>query len=239
MTNKTKIILVLTCLMMVTVYQIGKFQPYTTHAETTTTLNDTNDTAIRIRIIPNSNKYEDQQAKKMVKYAMDEYLNSNQDSFETIDSTREFITDNLSNIQSNVEHVLSTINYDKNFTVSYGAHLFPEKQFNGQTYEEGYYESLVITLGEGLGNNWWCFMNPDLCLGPSATKVTSSDDNWNAQYTAMENTQEAFQQQNFKSYFVEVVEILFGGRSEQPTQNSYVSADQNTNANWYLYEDEY
>ena len=31
-------------------------------------------------------------------------------------------------------------------------------------YPEGNYESLVITLGFGLGDNWWCVLFPPLCL---------------------------------------------------------------------------
>ena len=54
MTNKTKIIVAITLIMMVVVYQIGKTETKTTYAEETVTVNDT---AIRIRIIPNSNKY--------------------------------------------------------------------------------------------------------------------------------------------------------------------------------------
>ena len=232
MNKKTMIIVVLTLIMMVTVYQIGKAEPQSDSAQVVV-----NDTAIRIRIIPNSNKYEDQQAKKMVRYAIDEYLAANKSSFESISSTREFIMKNIGEIESKVGHVLDAINYDLDFEVSYGAHLFPEKQYNGETYEEGYYESLVITIGEGMGNNWWCFMNPDLCLGPSATSNQEAESNWNVQYEAMENTQEAFQTQNFKSYIGEVVDTLFGSRENEA--ESYVSADTSAKANWYLYEDEY
>ena len=31
-------------------------------------------------------------------------------------------------------------------------------------YEEGYYESLVVSIGEAKGDNWWCVMFPNLCL---------------------------------------------------------------------------
>lgn len=41
---------------------------------------------------------------------------------------------------------------------------FPEKEYKGVKYDEGYYESLVITLGEGKGKNWWCVLFPPLCL---------------------------------------------------------------------------
>lgn len=237
MTNKTKIIVAITLIMMVVVYQIGKSEPKTTYAEETVTVNDT---AIRIRIIPNSNAYEDQQAKKMVRFAIDEYLANNKTYFESINSTREFITANIGDIEQTVAHVLNTINYDEEFNVSYGAHLFPEKQYNGATYDAGYYESLVITIGDGLGNNWWCFMNPDLCLGPSAVKTEKTDEeNWNAQYTAMETAQEAFQTNNFKSYFGEVFENLFGSRDHVGNENAYADVNQPTKTTWYLYEDEY
>ena len=34
----------------------------------------------------------------------------------------------------------------------------------GIVTEEGEYESLVITLGNGLGENFWCVLFPPLCL---------------------------------------------------------------------------
>ena len=39
-----------------------------------------------------------------------------------------------------------------------------ENDKNQKVYEEGEYESLVISLGEASGNNWWCIMYPPLCL---------------------------------------------------------------------------
>ena len=41
---------------------------------------------------------------------------------------------------------------------------FPKKKYKGITYKEGNYESLVITLGEGAGDNFWCVLFPPLCL---------------------------------------------------------------------------
>ena len=44
------------------------------------------------------------------------------------------------------------------------ADSIPEKEYEGVTIPSGNYESLVITLGSGLGDNWWCVMFPPLCL---------------------------------------------------------------------------
>ena len=41
---------------------------------------------------------------------------------------------------------------------------FPKKVYKGVEYKEGLYESLVVTLGKGEGNNWWCVLFPPICM---------------------------------------------------------------------------
>jgi stage II sporulation protein R len=48
--------------------------------------------------------------------------------------------------------------------VNYGLNYFPKKEYKGVIYNEGYYESLVIKIGKGEGNNFWCVMFPPLCF---------------------------------------------------------------------------
>ena len=50
------------------------------------------------------------------------------------------------------------------YSIDYGMHEFPLKTYKGVTYEAGEYESLLVTLGEGKGDNWWCVLFPPLCL---------------------------------------------------------------------------
>ena len=50
------------------------------------------------------------------------------------------------------------------YNISYGDNFFPSKTYKGIKYPAGYYNSLVITLGQGLGENFWCVMYPPLCL---------------------------------------------------------------------------
>lgn len=54
--------------------------------------------------------------------------------------------------------------YNLDYKINFGENYFPEKEFNGVTYEEGYYESVLVTLGKGEGDNWWCVLFPPLCL---------------------------------------------------------------------------
>ena len=63
-----------------------------------------------------------------------------------------------------VNDKLKDIGYNKKYTINYGYNYFPKKKYKGITYKEGNYESLVITLGEGAGDNFWCVLFPPLCL---------------------------------------------------------------------------
>ena len=53
-------------------------------------------------------------------------------------------------------------NYQVQYDISYGDNFFPSKTYKGIKYPAGYYNSLVITLGQGLGENFWCVMYPPL-----------------------------------------------------------------------------
>ena len=136
------------------------------------------------------------------------------------------------------------INYDLGFEVSYGAHLFPEKHYNGEVFPAGYYESLVIRIGEGRGNNWWCFINPGMCLGPNTSEINEENRsaNWNFQNQLLENTQEAIRNQEFTSYLSGVVESLFGSDTEmvevQFDAQFANQAENNDEFDWFLFEDE-
>lgn len=50
--------------------------------------------------------------------------------------------------------------YDVQLTSS----LFPTRTYGELTFPPGYYDTLLITLGEGKGHNWWCVLYPSLCF---------------------------------------------------------------------------
>lgn len=126
--------------------------------------------AIRIRVIANSNDDEDIKVKEIVKDNLNIEINKLLIDAKTINEARYIIETNLSNIESIVSNVLRSLSYNKEFKINYGMNLFPEKEFKGIKYENGYYESLVITLGEGKGNNYWCVLYPPLCLLDNSKK---------------------------------------------------------------------
>ena len=120
--------------------------------------------AIRLRVIPNSNSKYDQYIKNKVKINLQDNIVTLLEKANNIDEARLIINDNLNKINSYVNKTLKEENYQKGYNVNFGYNYFPQKEFKGVIYKEGYYESLVITLGNGLGNNWWCVLFPPLCL---------------------------------------------------------------------------
>ena len=41
---------------------------------------------------------------------------------------------------------------------------FPSRTYEDLTLNEGWYDALIISLGTGEGDNWWCVVYPPLCF---------------------------------------------------------------------------
>lgn len=129
------------------------------------------DESIRIRVIANSNNSKDQLIKNVVRNNIETEVTNLLANVTNIDEARTLLEENIDLINERVEDVLEKNNYDVSYKVDFGYNLFPEKKYKGVVYEEGYYESVVVTLGEGKGDNWWCVLFPPLCL----METSSSD----------------------------------------------------------------
>lgn len=114
--------------------------------------------AIRIRVIANSDSWEDQNLKKEIKDELEYYLYDKLSDVRSTELADKIIKDNLPEVEKIVEK------YTLDYNVDYGMNYFPAKEYKGITYDEGEYKSLVVTINEGLGNNWWCVLFPPLCM---------------------------------------------------------------------------
>ena len=103
--------------------------------------------AIRFRVIANSDSVEDQMKKMEIKSAVEKEV------YTLINGE-----DNMDTIKDIVEE------YNVPYNINYGNNYFPSKTYKGIMYPAGNYESLVITLGDGVGANFWCVLFPPLCL---------------------------------------------------------------------------
>ncbi len=122
------------------------------------------DDAIRIRVVPNSNSENDQEIKNKVKEELQSSMYEVLKDSKTSSEAEKIINENLNKIDKDINNLLIKEKYNKGYVLNYGYNYFPKKEYKGITYEEGYYKSLLVTLGEGKGDNWWCVLFPPLCL---------------------------------------------------------------------------
>ncbi len=171
-----KIILILTLIIAVFIYKETKNNEVIIP-----------DTAIRLRVIPNSNSVLDQNMKnKVKKYLENNTYNLIKDE-DNKEVAREKIKNNIPKTKEDIEQIFNENNYSMNFSINYGLNYFPEKEYRGLKYEEGYYESVVISIGKAEGDNWWCVLFPNLCLAD------------------LENTNDV----EYKSWIVEKINKIF------------------------------
>ena len=122
------------------------------------------DSAIRVRVVPNSNSIIDQNMKEKVKNYVSNYMAIKLNGIDDIDKAREIINDSIDELNDNIGNMFKDNNYKMNYKISFGSNYFPNKVYKGVIYKDGYYESLVVYIGEAKGNNWWCVLFPPLCL---------------------------------------------------------------------------
>ncbi len=120
--------------------------------------------SIRLRIIANSDSDYDQNIKMKLNIKLQEKINELLLNTKNTEEAKKVLKNKLSDLNNYIEKILKEENYNESYYITYTDAFFPEKKYNGLIYEKGYYETLLITLGNGKGSNWWCVLFPPLCL---------------------------------------------------------------------------
>jgi len=127
-------------------------------------MDDIRDEIIRFHVKANSDSKEDQDLKLKVR---DRILKETRDLLKestSIDETRSIMKDNLDNIKSIAKEVLEEEGKDYDVDVTFGIQKFPTRKYGDLVFPAGEYETLMVKIGEGKGQNWWCVMFPPLCF---------------------------------------------------------------------------
>lgn len=120
--------------------------------------------AIRLRVLANSNSEYDQSIKIKVSIKIQDKLKELLKDTKNINEAKTIIKNNINNLNNYIKSELQKEHYNKNISIMYGNNFFPNKKYKDVIYKKGYYDSIVIKIGEGKGNNWWCVLFPPLCL---------------------------------------------------------------------------
>ena len=130
--------------------------------------NNKNDTLdiLRFHIRANSNSSFDQYVKYEVK---DKLISLIAPCFENLSSKKEaeeFLNASKNVLEEYTCSILEKLKCDYKCSISLDDTYFDEKEIDGVTFKAGIYNALVISLGSGSGNNWWCLVYPSLSFVP-------------------------------------------------------------------------
>ncbi len=135
---------------------------------------DMYDNIIRVRIIANSDSAQDQALKLKIR---DIILAETKELFTEAESCEEAVEiaqENLDLIQNVAQQTVFDNGYNYEVQLRIDKEYFDTREYDGFTLPAGVYETLIFTVGEGAGENWWCVLFPQVCVGSCSGKLTDS-----------------------------------------------------------------
>ena len=144
---------------------------------------------LRVHIRANSNEEIDQNIKYIIKDKVVDFVTP----YLIECDTKQKSIDKICSLLEEIEDVCDNVLMQNGFTYTSRARIdqekFPTRSYDNITLEQGIYDALIIELGSGKGDNWWCIVYPPLCF------VNKSDSN-------AQNIQ-------YQSYLMEIIEKYF------------------------------
>lgn len=113
--------------------------------------NDNNDDQIRVRVIANSDSYVDQKTKSEVVSIMKNIIKA--------DDSYDDVVLKLDELDLKLQEYSNKNNVD--IDLEFKDTIFPAKSLDGKIIEGGVYKTILITIGNGKGKNYWSLLYPE------------------------------------------------------------------------------
>lgn len=119
---------------------------------------------LRIHIRANSNSSIDQDIKFKVKEKVVDYLIPHLSECDTKDKALIKLNEKIPEIEAVCDKELVKNGFDYKSKISLKKEEFPARVYDDITLDAGVYDALIIEIGEGSGDNWWCVVFPPFCF---------------------------------------------------------------------------
>lgn len=127
-----------------------------------------NYTLLRLHIRANSNSDDDQNVKMAVKEKVATFLEERLQGTTQFSEAYEKVKGMLDDIESVAKTELVNCGQSYGARARLNNEYFPTRKYYDVVVSSGYYDALIIELGDGSGDNWWCVIYPPLCFSGSA-----------------------------------------------------------------------
>ena len=129
-----------------------------------TTYTQVNTEYLRIHIRANSNLQVDQNIKYKIKDQVVFTLTPIIAGCDSFESVKQVMSENLALIDSVANRILKENSFAYTAKSKICQEEFPTRAYGEYVLESGFYDAIIVELGEAKGDNWWCVVYPPLCF---------------------------------------------------------------------------
>lgn len=151
--KKFAVVVLLVVAVAVTVFAFGGFRG-----------TEENASYLRMHIRADSNEAEAQAVKYKVRDRVVELLTPVVAECGSKEEAMQKIGASLGAVEEVAAEVLRANGFSYGARASLRQEEFPTRVYENVTLEAGVYDALILELGSGKGDNWWCVVYPPLCF---------------------------------------------------------------------------
>lgn len=119
---------------------------------------------LRIHIRANSNSEIDQSIKYDVKSLTVEFLTPYMQNVSSKSDAINVLNSVKGDLKNKIDGLLAKKGFNYKSNVLIKNEEFPTRVYEDLTLEKGYYDAVIVNLGDATGDNWWCVVYPPLCF---------------------------------------------------------------------------
>ena len=131
------------------------------------------DNVIRLHVLANSDREEDQELKLKVRDVILEEVSESCVDVSDIEEAKKKINNEIPNIEAVAERYIRELGYNYDVSIDFDHEIYATREYEDFSFPAGKYLSLQVKIGAAEGKNWWCVLFPPMCL---STAVESKKD---------------------------------------------------------------
>ena len=119
---------------------------------------------LRIHIRANSNAEVDQDIKYTVREKIVDIITPLIIDVKSKEDVVAILNSNLQVLEKEINDLLKEKGFDYFANIEIKQELFPTRYYGDYVLPGDYYDAIIVNLGSGSGDNWWCVVYPPLCF---------------------------------------------------------------------------
>ena len=133
------------------------------------------DQLLRLHVVGASDSREDQDVKLLVRDAILQSLEEGLRDVTDPQQAWDYVARMLPKVEAAANRCLAAAGFSDTVAVSLTQEAFPTREYDTFSLPAGVYKALRVVIGEGEGQNWWCVVFPQLCMGTEAEFVETAN----------------------------------------------------------------